>query len=322
MISYWIHKEGTGTVLERREQPTPQLEGNEMLVRMEAASFNRGDIMGRIGRHSAAQARPAGVDGCGLVVDPGTSGFREGDRVLFRSHGCFAHYAAVDPALAARVPSNFSPEQAAAIPGAFITAWEGLIQYGRARRDDWVVLCGASSGVGVAALQIAKNLGARVIAVSGSPNKLETLRRIGADAVITARGGGYGDEVRRITSSHGADVCLNMVGASAFPDSIQAAANFGRVVMVGYVDGQLRAECDLEAVHGRRLEISGISNTALTPAQRALAMQGFMRDVFPAIESGAIKPVIDRVFPFDELPAAKAYVETDQLIGKVIVRMQ
>jgi NADPH:quinone reductase len=288
---------------------------------MEAASINRGDIMGLARRHNADVPRLAGVDGCGIVEDPGHSKFAKGQRVLFRAHGCYAEFAAVNPMLAAPVPASLSPEQAAAIPGAFITAWEGLIQYGRARAGDWVLLCGASSGVGVAALQTARHLGTRVIAVSGSPEKRETLRQLGADAVVVARGRGFAAEVMRITENHGADVCLNMVGGTAFPDSVQAAANFGRVVMVGYVDRQLRAECDLEALHSRRLEISGISNTALTAAQRGLAMDGFMRDVFPAIASGAIKPVIDRVFPFDDLPAAKAYVETNRLIGKVVIRI-
>jgi len=323
MKSIWIRKDGDQTVLEWRETPRPGLEGNEMLVRMQAASFNRGDIMGRIRRHNVDQPRPLGADGCGIVVEAGSSGFPVGEQVFFRSHGCFAEYAAVDPGLAARVPPNLSVEQAAAVLSAFVTAWEGLLQYGRASRGDWVTLCGASSGVGVAALQIAKSKGARVIAVSGSPGKLDVLKRLGADHAVQARGGGYAESVLRITESHGADVCLNMVGATAFPDAIASAANFGRVVMVGYVDGQLRADCDLEAVHGRRLEISGISNSNLSPAQRAHAMQGFMRDVYPALASGEIVPVVDRVFPFDEAAAAAAkdYVESNQLVGKVILRI-
>ena len=321
MISYWIRKVNNGTVLERREEPIPRLKGGEMLVRMRASSINRGDIMARARRHSADVPRPAGVDGAGEVIEPGTSGFAVGDRVLFRGHGCFAEYSAVDPRLAGLMPESFSFEQAAAVPGVFITAWEGLIQYGHVSAGDWVLLCGASSGVGVAALQLAKHIGAKVIAVSGSARKLEVLKTLGADAGVEARGSAFVDEVLRITSGKGVDVSLNMVGGTAFPGCVQVGADFGRVVLVGYVDGQFRAECDLEAVHSRRLLLSGISNTALTPAQRALAMDGLVRDVLPALVAGTIVPLIDRVFDFAELPAAKQYVETDQLIGKVVIRI-
>jgi NADPH:quinone reductase-like Zn-dependent oxidoreductase len=114
---------------------------------------------------------------------------------------------------------------------------------------------------------------------------------------------------------------VNLVGGTAFSACLRAAADFGRVIIVGYVDNTMHADFDLETVHGRRLQIIGISNTPLSPAQRAIAHRGFITDFYPALESGAIKPLIDRVFSFDEAPAAKAYVETNQLIGKVVLRM-
>jgi NADPH2:quinone reductase len=321
MAAYWLRKVAEGTELARREVPLPSLFGNEMLVRMKAASLNRGDLMARIQRHNADQPRPAGVDGAGVVVDPGGSGFQAGDRVMFLGRGCFAEYSAVNAQLATCIPDGVSFEQAAAVPGAFTTAWTGLVQCAQVARGDWVLLCGASSGVGVAALQIAKYLGAKVIATSGSASKLSVLKAMGADGVVESRGSLFVDEVMRLTQGRGVDIALNMVGATAFPGCIQVAANFGRVVMVGYVDGQLRAECDLEAVHGRRLVITGTSNAPMTPAQRAEAQRGFMRDVFPALATGAIVPVIDKVFPFDELPAAKAHFDSHQQLGKVIVRI-
>ncbi len=321
MKSYWLKKAGDRAELELREVPVPQLTPGQMRVRMRATSINRGDIMARIHLHSAAGGRPAGIDGSGEVVDAGDTSFKKGERVLFRARGCFAEYAVVDAVLAARVPERLSWEQAAALPAAYITAWEAVIEFGRARAGEWVLLLGASSGVGVAALQIAKTLGARVIGVSGSAKKLAALKALGLDVGIEGRGGAFVDAVLQATGGKGANVAVNLVGGSAFPGCVRAAADFGRVIIVGYVDGQMHADFDLEAVHGKRLQISGISNTPLSPAQRAASMQGFMRDVYPALESGAIVPVIDRVFDFSELPAAKAYVETDQLLGKVVVRM-
>ncbi len=322
MKSWWIRKEGAGTVLERREEPMPELHGMEMLVRVRATSINRGDLLARIKRHSADKPRPIGGDGVGEVVNPGSSSvFKAGDRILFLTHGTFAEYAAVEPALAWRMPDTFGFELAAAIPAAFVTAYQALLEFGRARAGEWVLICGGSSGVGVAALQVAKHRGAKVIVVSGSPRKFDALRQLGADAIVKARGSAFVDEVRRITQGRGADVAVNLVGGTAFPGCVAAAADFGRVVMVGYVDGHLSAEFDLETLHGRRLEIFGTSSTPLSLQQRADAMQGFLREVFPAIASGAIRPVIDRVYGFDDVEAAKAYVESDQHLGKVIIKI-
>ena len=325
MIAYWLRKAHDtadgGTLLERREQPVPQATAGKMLVRVRAASLNRGDLMARIKRHGAADGRPAGVDGAGEVLDAGGSAFKVGERVMFRTHGCFAEYALVDPALSSRVPDCLSWEEAGSILAAFITGWEAITHFGCLRKDEWVLIAGASSGVGVAALQMAKHIGARVIGTSGSARKLTQLKSLGMDVGIEARGSAFTEGALEATNGKGVNVAINLVGGTAFPGCVQAAADFGRVIIVGYVDNTMHADFDLETVHGRRLQISGISNTPLSPAQRAEAHRGFINDFYPAFESGAIKPVIDRVFGFEDLPAAKAYVETDQLIGKVVVRM-
>ncbi len=323
MKSYWIAKAGNQTQLECRELPVPQPARGELLVRLRATSINRGDMLARIRRHSADTARAAGVDGAGEVhaVGDGVTAFKAGERVMFRAPGCFAEYVIVDPALAARVPEHLTWEEAAAIPVAFITAYEALLQFGGLKAGEWVLIAGASSGVGVAALQTAKVLGAKVIGVSGSADKLARLKALGLDVAIQKRGAGFADEVLRTTGGRGVDLAVNLVGGSAFADCQGALADFGRQVVVGYVDGQMTAEIDLEALHGKRLHVMGISNAPLKSAQRAEAMRGFMDVLYPAFASGKIKPVIDRVFGFDELPAAKQYVETDQLLGKVIIRL-
>ena len=326
MKSYWIKKTGDRTELELREVPMPQPTRGEILVRVKATSINRGDMLARIRRHSAEGGRPAGVDGVGEVcaVGEGVSDFRPGERVMFRARGCFAEYVNVDPALAARVPDHLTWEEAAAIPIAFVTAYDALVVFGGLQAGETVLIAGASSGVGVAAVQSAKHLGAKVIGVSGSQAKLTRLEALGAlglDVAIRARGGGFAPQVLSATGGKGVNLAVNLVGGSAFADCLSALADFGRQVVVGYVDGQLQANLDLEALHGKRLQVMGISNTPLTPEQRTVPMRGFMKDIYPAIAGGKIKPVIDRVFDFDELPAAKRYVETDQLLGKVIIRL-
>ena len=291
MISYWICKVGDHTELERREEPLPHLEGNEMLVRMKASSFNRGDIMGRLRRHSADVARPAGADGSGEVVDPGKSGFKKGDRVIFRGRGCFAEYSKVDPGLAWLMPEIFTWEEGAAVPAAFITAWEGLIEYGEASAGNWVLLCGASSGVGVAALQIAKNIGCRVIVTSGSAKKIDTLKSIGADEGIVARGSAFVDDVMRITEGKGVDVSLNMVGGTAFPGCVQVAGKFGRVVFIGYVDGQSPPTVIWKPYAPSGWPLSGISNAMLTPASAHWPPKGWRGTSFQPLNLERSSPL-------------------------------
>ena len=321
MKSWWITKREGAVVLELRDISQPLPAAGQMLVRVRAASLNRGDMLARIKRHGAQTARIAGVDGAGEVVDAGGCAFHKGERVMFRASACIAEYALVDPALASRVPEHFSWEEAGATLAAFITGWESIIEFGRMQRGDWVLLAGASSGVGVAALQMAKYLGARVIGTSGSPKKLAALKTMGMDVAIESRGSAFVDAALEATDGKGVQVAVNLIGGTAFSGCVRTAANFGRIIIVGYVDDTMNADFDLETVHGRRLHISGISNTPLSPAQRAQAHAGFMRDIGPAFESGAIKPVIDRVFAFDDAPAAKAYVDSDAHLGKVVLRV-
>lgn len=324
MKSWWIKSTDSGAALELRDVPTPQPAHGEMLVRVKATSINRGDVMARIGRHSADGGRPAGVDGAGEVValGDGVTDFKAGERVMFRGKGCFAEYVIVDPALASPVPAQLTWEEAAAIPIAYVTAVDALVEFGALKAGETVLIAGASSGVGVAAIQAAKYLGATVIGVSRSDEKLARLKTLGLDVAVCthgARGAGFADEALRATGGRGVDIAVNLVGGSAFADCQRALADFGRQVVVGYVDGQMKAEIDLEALHGKRLHVMGISNTPLTPAQRARATRRFMDTLYPAFVNGTLKPVIDRVFAFDDAPQAKHYVETDQLLGKVII---
>lgn len=294
-----------------------------MLVRVRASSLNRGDLLGAIAFHRALEGRPAGVDAAGEVhaLGEGVGGFAIGERVMVRARGCFAEYVLVDPALATPVPPNLTWDEAAALPISYITAWEALVQFGRLKAGEWMLVTGASSGVGVAALQAGKALGARVIGVSGSADKLARLRALGLDVGLHGRGEDFSPSVLEATGGRGVDLAVNLVGGSVFPACVGSLADFGRLVVVGYVDGVMQAPLDLQAVHTKRLEIFGISNAPLAPGMRAEATRGFNRDFLPAIASGRIVPVVDRVFPFESLPEAKAYVEAGSQIGKVVVRL-
>jgi NADPH:quinone reductase-like Zn-dependent oxidoreductase len=323
MKSYYIKSINGKTVLEPREVPVPQPKAGEILVKVRAASLNRGELLASISLHRADVPHPAGGDCAGEVqgVGEGVTAFKPGDRVLGRARGSFAEWVAMSVQQAALVPQRLTWEQAATVPISSITAYEAICGYGKLKAGETLLVVGATSGVGVVGVQIGKFLGAKVIGVSRSAAKLEKLKGVGLDIGIVGSGGGFADKVLAATGGQGVNLAINLVGGSAFPDCVRSLANQGRLAIIGYVDGQHHAEIDLETVHGKRLQIFGVSNTLLTPAQRAEAMRGFVRDLLPGYADGRITPVIDKVFPFDELPAAKAYVETDAQLGKVVVKL-
>jgi len=321
MKAYWMQSVGGVTQFELREVPRPEVGPRDVLIRVRASSLNHGDIFARIARHRADIARPAGVDAAGEVVLTGeqVDWIPAGTRVMARVKGGFAEYVVADASQVTEVPEHLDWAQAAAIPIAFVTAYESLFQFGELTAGETVLIAGASSGVGVACVQAAKCKGARVIGTSGSAEKLARLETLGMDAGVHARGGDFAPAVLAANGGKGVQLALDLVGGSAFPGCQQSLADFGRLGVVGYVDGQMRAELDLESLHGKRLRMFGVSNTPLDPHQRAQAREGFEKEIMPHIAAGRIVPAVDRVFAFDQLDAAKVYVETNALLGKVVL---
>ncbi len=199
--------------------------------------------------------------------------------------------------------------------------YEAVVQFGKLKSGEWMLVTGASAGAGVAAIQIAQVVGARSIGTSGSKDKLEKLKAIGLDVGLHTREPDFSASVREATGGAGADVAVNLVGGSMFPELLRSLARKGRLAIVGYVDNQHHADIDLSAVHANRFEIFGVSNAKVTAEERAHATRGFSRDILPAIESGKVKPVVDKVFSFDELPAAKAHMEANAMVGKIVVKL-
>ena len=214
-------------------------------------------------------------------------------------------------------------EQAASVGVAFLTAYELIFPpYGKLKKGETLLVAGASSGVGVAAVQIGKALGCMVIGTSGSADKLAKLKTIGLDHGIQTRKPDFAAKCKELTGGKGVDLAINLVGGSVFPELVRSLARKGRIGIVGYVDGVLKAELDLNALHANRFEVFGISNSKATVEEKAEAMRCFIRDVAPMLADGRIVPVVDKVFAFDDLPAAKKYVESDAQMGKVVVRVQ
>jgi len=323
MKSCWIITKDHKTALEFRDVPVPQPQAGEILIQVQASAMNRGEIFAGGVVHGGPE-KHGGNEASGIVhaVGEGVTGINKGDAVFGRVRGGFAKYALMRVDQVIPKPEKLSWEQAAAVPISFITAYEMITMYGRLKSGETLLVMGASSGAGVASIQIGKVIGARTIGTSGSQQKLDKLKTIGLDVGIATRKPDFAEAVMKATDGKGVDLIINGVGGSVFAECLRTLAFRGRLATVGYVDNVFKAEIDLNAVHANRLEIFGVSNARLPASGKAQSTAGFVRDVLPAIADGRIVPLVDRVYGFDELPAAKDCMESSEMVGKIVISIK
>ena len=296
--------------LELREAPKPQPGPGQLLVRVKAAGLNRGELL-RHGLTRPGAAKIGGTEGAGELAS--------GERVMGRLPASFAEYALMDEADAIRVPDNMSWEEAAATPLTFLVVYDMLVQQGNLKKGEWLLVTGVSAGVGVAALLAAKAIGARVAGTSGSQEKLDKLKALGLDLGIRTRKPDFSAQVLEATK--GVNLVVNNVGGSVFAECIKCLAFEGRLATVGYLDGVMKAEMDIEALHSKRLKLFGVSNKMRNAAQRGVTVEGFKKDFLPLFASSKLKPLVDRVYDFNQLPEAAARMKADAHVGKIVVRI-
>jgi len=321
MKSWFVASGASSTTLELRDIPVPEPKAGELLVKMRAAGLNRGEFIAGHGL-SGGGAKPGGIEGAGEVVKTGggASAFKPGDRVMGRASGAYAEHAIFRADFALPAPAALSWEEAAGAGIAYLTAYDMLWPGGELKAGEWLLVAGASAGVGVASLQLGKLIGAKVIGTSGSAEKLKKLAAIGLDLGLQNRNGGFEKAVMDATGGKGVNLVVNNVGGTVFAECIRALAYRGRLATVGYVDGVVTAELDILALHSKRLKLFGVSNKLRSAPEVAEGVRGFARDVLPAFAGGHLKPMIDKVFAFSELPQAKAYMESNAHLGKIILR--
>ncbi len=310
--------------LELREVDVPRPGPGHVGVRIRAASLNRGEFIAGHGLHApSAPPKPAGFEAAGEVTElgEGVVSHRVGDRVMGRCDGAFSEHGCMLAAEAFAVPADMPWEQAASASLVYGTVHDMLIGQGRLQAGEWVLATGVSSGVGVATLQIAKALGAKVIGTSGSAAKLARLAPLGLDLALQTREPDFVPAVMAATGGAGADIAANTVGGSMFAACVEALGFEGRLATVGYVDGVVHAQMDLLALHKKRLQLYGVSNKLRTHVHRIAAAGAFARDLLPLIADGRLRPLVDQVFAFDRLPEAKACMDENRHVGKLVVSM-
>ncbi|MFN5059001.1 MAG: NAD(P)H-quinone oxidoreductase [Chloroflexota bacterium] len=302
--------------------PTPTPRDGELLVKVAATALNRADLLQRRGGYPPpAGASPIlGLEVVGTVVHPAGT-WVVGDRVMaVVTGGGYAEYACVPANEAMAVPDGMRSTDAAAIPEAFLTAWLNLITLGNLIAGESIFIHAGASGVGSAAIQLAKQWGARVLTAASNDEKRALCAQLGADMVRDSRGGPHAEAVRQATAGHGVNVVLDMLGAPAWADNCTMMANGGRMLLLGFLMGS-KGEIDLGPVLTRSLTIKGTTLRRTPAAQKAALVAEASAWLLPRFSSGAVVPVVDRVFAFEDVVAAHQHMEANANAGKIILQI-
>ncbi len=322
MHQWWVVPGADGGELERREVEIPHPGPGQVLVAIRGAGVNRGEIIGRAALRTTdptARSRPSGIEFAGVIaaIGDGVMGWSVGNRVMGRGAACHAEYSVVDASALMRIPGHLSDAEAAAIPNVFVTAHDALVTAAGMRANDAVLISAGSSGVGTAAIQIARYLGARLVAATTrSPAKASALMGIGATHIVDTTAADWAEQARRV--SGGIDVVIDLVGGSLFPGLLATMAVGGRYISVGRNDGR-HSTIDLDWVALNRLSLIGVTFRTRTPQEAFVCSQRFVTDLLGAFEAGRLRPVLDRAFALDDLPSAHAYMLANNQFGKIIL---
>jgi putative PIG3 family NAD(P)H quinone oxidoreductase len=314
---------GGPEVLTWTDVPDPEPGPGEVLVEVVATAVNRADLLQREGHYApppGASPYP-GLECSGRIaaLGRGVEGWAVGDEVCaLLSGGGYAEKVAVPAGQLLPVPKGVSVQDAAALPEVVSTVWSNVFMLAGLRPEETLLVHGGTSGIGTMAIQLARNVGARVIVTAGSAEKLQRSRELGADVAINYREEDFVEAVQAATDGHGVDVILDNMGAKYLARNIASLALNGRLVVIG-MQGGTKAELDLGALMGRRAAVLATSLRARPAEEKAAIVASVREHVWPLLESGAVRPIVDRVLPMADAAAAHRVVEAGDHVGKVLL---
>ncbi|MBL4756248.1 MAG: NAD(P)H-quinone oxidoreductase [Rhizobiales bacterium] len=325
MTAVAISEPGGPEVLKPEQRAVPVPKSGEILVQVEAAGVNRPDILQRRGLYpvpkDASDLPGLEISGTIVATGDGTSRFKIGDKVCaLTAGGGYAQYCTVDERSAMPIPSNLSMMEAAAIPETFFTVWHNVFQRGGLKSGETFLVHGGTSGIGTTAIQLAKAFGAKVITTAGSAEKCDFCLKLGAERAINYMEEDFPEAVMAATDGHGADVILDMVGGDYVERNYAAAAVEGRIIQIAFLRG---AQTDVNITP---LLIKRLVHTGSTLRPRSLEFKGQIAaeledQVWPLIENGSIRPVMDSTYPLENAVAAHERMETSKHIGKIMLEV-
>ncbi|MDO0934697.1 NAD(P)H-quinone oxidoreductase [Streptomyces sp. DG2A-72] len=323
MYAITIPEPGGPEALVWNEVPDPVPGEGEVLVEVAAGAVNRADILQRQGFYNpppGASPYP-GLECSGRItaVGPGVSGWAVGDEVCaLLAGGGYAEKVAVPAGQLLPVPQGLDLEQAAALPEVTCTVWSNVFMISHLRPGETLLVHGGSSGIGTMAIQLAKAVGAKVAVTAGTEEKLRRCAELGADILVNYREQDFVEEVRKATDGAGADVILDNMGAKYLDRNVQALAVNGRLAIIG-MQGGIKGELNIGALLGKRAAISATSLRARPLSEKAAIVAAVREHVWPLLDAGHIRPVVDRKLPMSDAAGAHRVVEESGHVGKVLL---
>jgi putative PIG3 family NAD(P)H quinone oxidoreductase len=320
-----ISEPGGPEVLVIEDRPVPVAGEGELLIAVAAAGVNRPDVMQRKGQYPPPPGASdiPGLEISGLVakVGEGVTRFREGDEVVaLVPGGGYAEYCVSHAGATMKLPEPLTLVEGGGIPETTFTVWHNVFERGGLRPGEWLLVHGGTSGIGTTAIQLAKAFGAFVIATAGSEKKCEAMTHLGADSVINYKTTDFVEAVKKATSGHFADVILDMVGGDYLGRNILAAAPEARLVQISTLAGP-KAEIDLRQIMQKRMTLTGSTMRNRPAAFKAELARTLEETVWPVIKQGRYKPVIDSIFPLEEIVEAHQRIDSGEHVGKIILSM-
>jgi len=313
-------------VLRLGERPVPVAGAGELLIRVSASGVNRPDVLQRLGNYPvpAGASDILGLEVAGTVeqgdaAELAAAGLQLGDRVCaLVTGGGYAEYCVATIAQCLPVPEGLSDVEAASLPETFFTVWSNMMDRARLQPGESVLIQGGSSGIGVAAIQLAKVAGAKVYVTAGSAEKCAACVALGADVAINYKSHDFQEELMRLTDGQGVDVILDMVAGSYVAKEVQCLKEDGRLVIISILGG-VKSEFNAGLVLRRRLTITGSTLRPRPISFKAAIAQACLKHVWPALAAKRIKPVIYRTFAATDVVQAHTLMESSQHVGKIVL---
>lgn len=318
-----ITEPGDADVLQVTEVEAPTAGPGDVVVDMVAAGVNRADVMQRLGHYPPpAGASPLpGLEVSGTIreVGHGVEGWSVGDEVCaLVDGGGYAEQVRVPAAQLLPVPKGVSLTDAAGLPEVACTVWSNVFMTANLQPDEVFLVHGGSSGIGTMAIQLATAAGARVAVTAGSQDKLDVCRDLGAQILVNYREQDFVEEVRAATDGHGADVVLDLMGAKYLPRNVDLLATSGRLVVIGLMGGR-KGELDLGKLLSKRAAVIATSLRARPAAEKAAIVAAVREHVWPLVEDGAVRPIVQGTHPLDRAADAHRELEASGHIGKILL---
>lgn len=317
-----ISKPGLPDVLELSEVAKPSPAKGEILIKVKAVGVNRADCIQRQGRYPAPADCPQNIPGleyAGVVEKPNGTSFRKGDKVFgLVGGGSYAEYLVAHERTVAPMPEKMTFVQAAAVPEAFVTAYDAMVEQGDLKSGQFVLVNAAGSGVGMAAMQIAEVLGARCIGTVRTKSKANRLSEFGFKNIVVSPDGKFSKEIIPLTHDKNVDLVVELVGGDYIEEDLNCLAPKGKIILIGLLAGN-RMNLNLGLVLSKRATIKGTTLRARPLEEKIAAAQLLRKNICPLFETGKLKSNIDKVFSLSEAASAHKMMEKNDNLGKIVL---